>query len=123
MGIGVDMIEVKRIARALQRPRFRSRIYSPREQAELKGRPLPSWAARFAAKEAVMKALGTGYGRGVGFAHISIVQGPYGRPVVELSGAALAAAQRQNIGSVLLSLSHTKEYAVAYAAALEEDLR
>lgn len=64
-GCGIDLIEVKRIARALTRPGLRERIYTPRERAELQGKGVESWAARFAAKEAVMKALGRGFLQGV----------------------------------------------------------
>jgi holo-[acyl-carrier protein] synthase len=120
-GCGIDLIEVKRIARALTRPGLRERIYTPRERAELQGKGVESWAARFAAKEAVMKALGRGFLQGVPFAAVEIYADAWGRPQVRLLEPAAQLAAEQGIRSFCLSLSHTKELAAAYVLALGEE--
>ena len=119
-GIGIDMIEIQRIAKALQRPGFKDRIYTAEEQALLAGRPAESWAGRFAAKEAVLKALGCGWQRGVGFNQISIERNSLGRPTVVLRGSAAKWAEDRSITRVLISISHSKNDAVAQAMAIEE---
>ncbi|HBG10256.1 MAG: holo-ACP synthase [Limnochordia bacterium] len=120
-GCGVDIIEVKRIARALARPGFCQRIYTPREQDELMEKGAESWAARFAAKEAVMKALGRGFTQGVPFSSVEICSDPWGRPQVRLLEPADRIAAEQGVKGFCLSLSHTKELAVAYVLALGEE--
>lgn len=118
LGTGIDMIEIARIDRALQKGSFADRIYTPEEQQELSGRPAASWAARFAAKEAVMKALGTGWQQGIGFQQIRISRDVLGKPTVLLNGAAASWARENSIERVLLSISHTKHYALASATAV-----
>jgi len=93
LGTGIDMIEVERVERALTRPRtgerFRDRVYTEREVAycESRGRPrYQSYAARFAAKEAVMKAMGTGWNRYVGWREIEVVRERGHAPTIVLSG-------------------------------------
>ncbi|NLJ81462.1 MAG: holo-ACP synthase [Firmicutes bacterium] len=120
-GCGVDMIEIKRIARALQKKRFRQRIYTCWEQKHLKNKKAQSWAARFAAKEAVMKALGFGWGQGASFRDIEIAVNERGRPEVRLQGQTLELAQKLGVAKLLLSLSHTKELAAAYVIAIGEE--
>ncbi len=113
--IGVDIIEIPRIVAAIDRfgDRFLRRIYTEREIAKYRDR-VPSLATRFAAKEAVMKTLGTGF-RGIGWHDIEILSDPRGKPVVFLHGRALARAEALGIRSVTVSLSDSKEYAVAMA--------
>lgn len=118
VGCGVDIIEIHRVARAMRRKRFAERLYTKREQEALHGRPPASWAARFAGKEAAMKALGTGWQKGIGFAQIEILQNGEGTPYITLHGAAHETARRQGITSLLVSLSHTAELAVAYVVAV-----
>lgn len=118
---GVDLIEVGRIAKAIQKERFHHRIYTFREREELKTKSAQSWAARFAAKEAVMKALGRGFGQGVSFQEIEIRQDRWGKPTVHLQGPTLKLAEMQGIRKMLLSLSHTKDLAIAYVIALGEE--
>lgn len=120
-GCGVDIIEVKRIARALARPGFCQRIYTPREQDELMEKGAESWAARFAAKEAVMKALGRGFTQGVPFSSVEICSDEWGRPQVQLLEPAAGIASEQGVTRFCVSLSHTKELAVAYVLALGEE--
>lgn len=118
-GVGVDCCEVARIRRALSAasgPRFRERVFLPAEQAYCEARGparFQSYAARFAAKEAAMKVLGTGWGRGVGWQDIEVVGAAGHPPALRLHGAAATAARRLGIGRWFLSLSHTARVAVA----------
>jgi|LSQX01.1.fsa_nt_gb holo-[acyl-carrier protein] synthase len=123
LGLGVDIVETARVARALTRERFRQRVFSGAERAQLAEKDPQSWAGRFAAKEAVMKALGTGWGSGVGFAQIEILTVESGRPVVKLTGRALEVSRAMGIGEILVSISHSRDYAVASALAVGEEVR
>jgi len=113
--IGVDLIEIPRIAGAIERfgDRFLRRVYTEREIAKYRDR-VSSLASRFAAKEAVMKVLGTGV-RGVGWHDIEILSDERGKPVVFLHGRAAERAQAIGISSIAVSLSDSKENAVAVA--------
>lgn len=114
---GIDLIEIERLHRALQRhgERLLQRIYTPQEVSECRGR-LPSLAARFAAKEAVAKALGTGIGL-VGWREIEIRLGELGQPVLHLHGAAAERAQALGLANWSISLSHSQDHAIALAVA------
>jgi holo-[acyl-carrier protein] synthase len=124
VGVGVDAVDVARFRRILaRRPGFAARFFTDTEQADVGRSPDPteSLAARFAAKEAVMKALGTGLG---GFALTDVEvrrgdgDGPTGNaPSLVLHGGAAAVAQERGIGSLHLSLTHTTEVAVAFVVA------
>ena len=122
IGIGIDVIEVERILRAIDHPewgeRFRARVYTPGEIAYCTKRRRygESFAARFAAKEATMKALGRGFGGGIGWREIEVVRGS-GRPTIVLNGAALERARALGVDRWHLSLTHTAETAVAYVIA------
>jgi holo-[acyl-carrier protein] synthase len=125
-GIGIDIIEVERIERALSRPltgaRFRARVFTDREIAycESRGRPrFESYAARFAAKEAVMKALGTGWNRNVAWNEIEVARDRGRAPTIVLHGKSADFARRRNIARFHLSLSHTAIGAVAQVIAEE----
>lgn len=115
--VGVDLIEIARIEAALQRfgERFLQRIYTPAERACCRGRTA-ELAARFAAKEAVMKALGTGR-RGIGWREIEILSDPRGRPLVTLHRRARARADDLGLHSFAVSLSHSRGMAVASVVA------
>lgn len=121
VGLGVDMIEVGRIERAVARwgEAFVGRIFTPAEAARARSGADrgPRLAARFAAKEAVMKALGVGW-RALAWREIEIAHDAAGRPEVRLHGAARRIAEARGITSVLVALSHTHEHAVANAVAL-----
>jgi holo-[acyl-carrier protein] synthase len=124
VGTGIDIIEVERVERALTRQatgrRFRQRVFTDREIAYCESREGPrfqSYAARFAAKEAVMKALGTGWNRHVGWGEIEIVRNRGQAPTVMLHGKAAAFAAKANITRFHLSLSHTAKLAIAYVIA------
>jgi holo-[acyl-carrier protein] synthase len=114
---GVDIIEVARIDAAIlrYRERFFSRFFTPRELIEAEGRT-PALAARFAAKEAVAKALGCGIGE-VGWKDIEIVRDSQRRPELVLHGAARALADQLGLHEWSVSLSHTHEHAMALVVA------
>jgi holo-[acyl-carrier protein] synthase len=120
---GVDLAEIDRIARAIDAAhgaRFRERIYSDEERryCDSRGRGrAESYAARFAAKEATMKALGVGWGRHAGWRDIAVVRERGGPPRIELSGAAAETARRKGIARLSLALSHAGGLAVAFVVA------
>mgnify|MGYP001329491154 CR=1 FL=1 len=111
---GVDIIEVSRIDKAVGRwgKRFFNRVYTERELSICKEKPT-RLASRFAGKEAVMKALGTGI-RGVGWREIEIDAEPSGKPFVTLYGNAKKTAEKLGITSLSISLSDTAEHSVAF---------
>ncbi len=118
LGVGVDLAEVLRIERILDSPhglRFLQRVFTAEERdvCERSGARAQPYAARFAAKEAFAKAIGTGFSRGVGPSQISVVGGERTRPTIRLSGAALKFAKSIGVGTIHVSLSHTKGYACA----------
>ena len=117
LGTGVDLIEIKRIAQSMERfgPRFLDRIYTPREIAYCGGKrnSAQSFAARFAAKEAGSKALGTGMNFGVTWKEIEVARSATGRPGLELSGHARRVADQLGVRAISLSLTHTAEFAIA----------
>jgi holo-[acyl-carrier protein] synthase len=124
VGTGVDIVEVERVERALTRPvtgnRFRRRVFTENEIAycESRGRPrYQSYAARFAAKEAVMKALGTGWNRHVGWNDIEVVRRRGQAPTIVLHGKAAQFARRCDIARIHVSISHTVALAIAYVIA------
>ena len=110
---GVDIIEVGRVQQVLDRwgQRFLDRIFTEGEQAYCAGRA-PNLAARFAAKEATMKALGTGV-RGVSWKDIEVVRHTSGAPSLHLTGRALERFQSLGLSHLALSLSHSRDNAVA----------
>ena len=114
---GVDIIEVARVEQAAARhgERFYRRFFTSAERARCGGR-FTAYAARFAAKEAVSKALGTGIGD-MNWTDIEIVNDARGRPEVKLHGAAAEIAERLGIREWSLSLAHTHEQAVAFVVA------
>ena len=114
---GVDIIEIPRIQQVLDRygQRFLDRIFTPAEIAYCRCRA-PNLAGRFAAKEATMKALGTG-ARGVGWKDIEVVSEESGAPGVKLHGRAEQRAKRLQVSEISLSMSHSREYAVAFVVA------
>ncbi|HEU5103447.1 MAG TPA: holo-ACP synthase [Roseiflexaceae bacterium] len=130
---GIDLIEIERIARAVERwgDRFLDRVYTPAELERYRART-SSLAARWAAKEAVSKLLGVGL-RGLGGAgrqeqalawtEIEVLSDREGRPTLALHGRAAERAQALGLGLVALSLSHTREHAIASAVALADDRR
>jgi holo-[acyl-carrier protein] synthase len=116
---GVDIIEIERIGHSIDQVEgFRDRVFTERETAYCEKRKkakYESYAARFAAKEAVMKALGTGMGDGVGWKHIEIVNDEKGKPHAVLTSGAKERYDAMGAKSMDVSVSHCGEYAVAYA--------
>ena len=116
VGIGIDIIEVKRIGKLITgSSRFRQRIYTQNEVSycEAKKNKDQNYAARFAAKEAFLKALGTGWRKGVAFREIEVVNDEHGRPEIVLYGETKKIAEKKLIKSIQVSVSHIKELAVA----------
>ena len=115
---GVDLIEIERFASAYRQydQRFLQRIFTPTELAE-NGLNIASLAARFAGKEAVAKAFGTGIGR-VAWQDIEICRGLLGEPVLHLHGAAERMANEQHLDVWSISLSHTQSHAIAFVVAM-----
>ena len=117
VGSGVDLAEVGRIRRSIERygERFLARVFTPAERAfvERKRNRFERYAARFAAKEAAMKAIGTGWQHGVAWRDIEVANLPSGKPTLRFSGKAAEFAERLGVKSVALSLSHTEELAIA----------
>ena len=124
-GLGVDIVEIERMKAALERrPRMKERLFSAEERAycDKRGRPEVHYALRFAAKEAVLKALGTGF-RGMRFRDVEVVREGSGRPVPRLSGGAAERAAELGVVEMHLSLSFTHTTAVASAVAITQDAR
>jgi holo-[acyl-carrier protein] synthase len=124
LGTGIDIIEVVRVRRALERTvtgnRFRARVFTEREVAycESRGKArYQSYAARFAAKEAAMKALGTGWNRNVGWQEIEVTRERGRAPQIALSGKAAEFAKRRRVKRFHLSLTHSAEQAIAHVIA------
>jgi holo-[acyl-carrier protein] synthase len=116
-GIGIDIIEVERIRDASRRwgSRFEQRVYTQQELTYCGDTPSRYWrlAARFAAKEATLKALGTGLTTGMRWQDVEIRSNTVGKPELVLHGEVQRCAQERNINSTFVSMSHTNDYAVA----------
>ena len=118
--IGTDIIEISRIEKNLENPAFLKKVYSPKELAHYPSHwRSENMAARFCAKEALIKV----FGEKVPFHEISILNDEYGRPFYVLEGKAEEVRCRLNIDSIDLSLSHCKEYAIAFAIGQYSDER
>jgi holo-[acyl-carrier protein] synthase len=118
IGIGVDLVEVARIKEMMKHHgrRFINRVFTEDEAAYCRGmkRAEEHYAARFAAKEAALKALGIGMRKGIAWKDIEVVIGEMGQPGIRLTGGAEDRAEELGVANVFVSLSHTKEYAVAH---------
>lgn len=118
---GVDLIEISRVAQAVVRHqrRFLTRVFTPREIEQCRGR-IESLAARFAAKEATAKALGTGIWRhGIRWTDIEVIRNDEGAPSLHLHGGALTRAQSLHWTKTSVSLSHSREQAIAFVVATD----
>jgi holo-[acyl-carrier protein] synthase len=125
-GIGVDMLEIERMERVMRRrPNFLRRVFTDAERAycERSARPAEHYAARFAAREAVLKALGCGFGNGVGVKDVSVENDETGRPRAVLAGRAAEIAAEKGVREIALSISHTRGVAVANAVAVTDEVR
>jgi holo-[acyl-carrier protein] synthase len=122
IGIGIDVIEISRIAAAIQKEGFLKKVYTEQERKYCQNRgrhAVASYAARFAAKEAVSKAFGTGFYPGEA-KDIEIVNAANGCPEVILAGDFLQLAKKAGVAKIHISLTHTKEYAAANAVLWRE---
>jgi holo-[acyl-carrier protein] synthase len=117
VGSGVDLCEVQRIKAAIERHgrRFLERVFTDREiaYAQRKANLYERYAARFAAKEAGMKALGTGWRGGVAWKDFEVANLPSGRPTLQFHGKAAEYAQKLGVGNISLSITHTQSQAMA----------
>jgi len=123
VGLGVDIVEIERMRGILERTEsFAERTFSEAERAycDKKANPAAHYAARFAAKEAVVKALGTGFSEGIWVRDIEVVLDKKGKPSVVLTGKAKEVADAQGVREFSISLSHTHTEAVACAMAITE---
>ncbi len=119
LGIGMDLVETQRIERSLERfgERFLHRVFTAGEIAYCQSMKYPArhFAARFAAKEAVSKAFGTGIGKAMGWRDIDVHRAASGQPFVVLEGGAKELAAERKVAAVWISLSHTDHYGAATA--------
>src|SRR3954453_1444945 len=122
LGIGTDIIECPRIGRMIEQhgELFLRRVYTEREIRYCQSRKhaIEHFAGRWAAKEAILKALGTGWSRGIPWTDIEVRNGLDGQPRVLVCGGAKEAPLRRGIGDILVSISHCRTYATAYALAV-----
>lgn len=123
VGLGVDIVEIPRMRAILARtPSFSARVFSEDERAYCDGQadPAKHYAARFAAKEAALKALGTGFSEGIGVRDVEVRRNAKGRPSLVLHGRAREVAQAMAVTDMPLSLSHSATDAVACVIAITE---
>jgi holo-[acyl-carrier protein] synthase len=125
VGIGTDIVECLRIGRMIEQhgELFLTRVYTEREirYCQARKHATEHFAGRWAAKEAVLKCLGTGWSHGVAWTDIEIRNDLQGKPQVLICGGAKDHAQRLRISEILLSISHCRAYATAYAVALQKE--
>jgi holo-[acyl-carrier protein] synthase len=123
-GIGTDIIECLRIAQMIERhgEHFINRVYTDHEIQYCSARKSATqhYAGRWAAKEAILKAIGTGWIRGISWRDVEVHNLPGGQPVVKLRGGAREAVEQRGITDVLISISHCRSHATAYALAKGE---
>jgi len=123
LGTGIDLVENDRMHDMLKRwaSAFKARVFLPKEQeyCDSKAMPCRHYAGRFAVKEAVSKAFGTGVGRHINWLDMEVVRDRRtGAPSIKISGKAKRLAKERGVTRILISLSHTKNYAVAHALLL-----
>jgi len=126
-GIGFDLVQVSRMEGALKRwgERFQNKVFTPGEVRYClkKRNPSPNFAARFAAKEAFVKALGIGIRRGVHWKDVEVQRGPLGKPVIRIHGRAEEICRQEGIEGLFLSLTHDGEYSGAMVVLEKSDQR
>jgi holo-[acyl-carrier protein] synthase len=122
LGIGTDIVECPRIGKMIEQygELFLRRIYTAREirYCQARKHAIEHFAGRWAAKEAILKALGTGWSRGIAWTDIEIRPGETGQPQVMVCGVAKEVARERGIADILISISHCRTYATAYAMAV-----
>jgi holo-[acyl-carrier protein] synthase len=124
VGVGTDIVEIPRIGKMIERhgEHFLQRVYTEEEirYCQRRKESFQHFAGRWAAKEAVMKTLGTGWTRGVGWLDIEVATKRSGQPLILIHGSAREIADHLGIGDVLISISHCRAYAMATAIALTQ---
>jgi len=124
VGVGTDIVEIPRIGKMIERhgEHFLQRVYTEDEirYCQRRKESFQHYAGRWAAKEAVMKTLGTGWTRGVGWLDIEVAIKRSGQPLINIRGSAREIANHLGIGEVLISISHCRAYAMATAIALTQ---
>lgn len=127
VGIGTDIVECLRIAQMIDRhgDLFITRVYTDHEieYCQTRKQSTQHYAGRWAAKEAVLKALGTGWRRGISWRDVEIRNDTSGKPVVALRGGARDVVEELHITEMLISISHCRSHATAYALALGKDVK
>ena len=125
LGIGTDIVECLRIAQIIERhgELFINRVYTDHEIRYCRSRKAATqhFAGRWAAKEAVLKAMGTGWRRGIRWRDVEILNTSSGRPVVALRGGARSVVEQSGIRQVLISISHCRSHATAHAVAIGDE--
>ena len=125
LGVGTDITECLRIGKMIERhgELFVQRVYTPKEIEYCRGRrmAMQHFAGRWAAKEAILKALGTGWRQGISWRDIEVINGIAGRPVVTLMGGTQDVAEKMGIGGVLISISHCRTHASRSPRSRERD--
>ena len=125
LGIGTDIVECLRIAQMIERhgELFLTRVFTPREIEYCSSRKAATqhYSGRWAAKEAVLKALGTGWSRGISWQDIEVHNNSGGKPSIRLGGGAREACERLGIHKILISISHCRSHATAFAVAVDDD--
>ena len=122
VGIGTDIVECLRIGRMIEQhgELFLTRVYTEREMryCQARKRSIEHFAGRWAAKEAIVKCLGTGWSKGLAWTDVEIRNDPDGKPLVHMCGAAKDRAEQLRLADVLISISHCRAYATAHALAV-----
>jgi len=113
LGIGCDILEIARIKKAIEKDHFLSRYFSSGEISLIQKKGASAAAGNFSAKEAMVKALGTGFGK-IMPKDIEVLRGPLGKPYINLHGPAKEFFDEINGGNIFLSISHTADHAIAY---------
>ena len=125
VGIGTDIVECLRIAQMIERhgDLFINRVFTPREAEYCLERKASTqhFAGRWAAKEAVLKAMGTGWARDIRWVDVEVRNDQSGRPIIALGGGAREICEQLGVADMLISISHCRHYATAYALALGKD--
>jgi holo-[acyl-carrier protein] synthase len=125
IGVGTDITECLRIAQMIERhgELFITRVYTPAEIQYCQSRKQATqhFAGRWAAKESVLKAVGTGWRRGISWRDVEILNTRGGKPIVALHGGVRDVAEELGVGQILVSISHCRSHATAYALAIERE--
>lgn len=123
INVGTDIVECARVARMIERhgEQFLYRVYTPMEIEYCQSHKgaTERFAGRFAAKEAILKVLGTGWRQGISWLDMEIQNRRTGQPIVALGGVARVHAERIGVGTIHISISHSRSHAIAFAAAVD----